>query len=100
MLSGKSADQEDGGLSSQRTILPELEFRLLYTKRGRGVKSNIFGFCSGSIGEVLISPFPQVFTGGPAQNVSCGLNKGIPAQCSLPRRQGSQRWAIMCHLKL
>ena len=25
----KPADQEDGGLVSQRTILPELEFRLL-----------------------------------------------------------------------
>ena len=36
MLSGKSADQEDGGLSSQRTILSELEFGLLYTKRGGG----------------------------------------------------------------
>ena len=26
-LFGKSADQEDGGLVSQRTILPKLEFR-------------------------------------------------------------------------
>ena len=28
-LFGKWAGQEDGGLTSQRTILPELEFRLL-----------------------------------------------------------------------
>ena len=28
-LLGKPADREDGGLVSQRTILPELEFRLL-----------------------------------------------------------------------
>ena len=33
-LLGKSADQEDGGLLSQRTILPELEFSFFYTKRG------------------------------------------------------------------
>ena len=29
-LFGKPADREDSGLVSQRTILPELEFRLLY----------------------------------------------------------------------
>ena len=28
-LFGKPANQEDGGLMSQRTILPELEFKLL-----------------------------------------------------------------------
>ena len=34
-LLGKPADQEDGGLVSQGTVLPELEFRLLlhYDKR-------------------------------------------------------------------
>lgn len=29
----KPVDQEDGGLEFQRTIFPELEFRLLYTER-------------------------------------------------------------------
>lgn len=29
----KPADQEDTGLASQRPISPELEFRLLFTKR-------------------------------------------------------------------
>ena len=32
---GKPGIQEDGGLLSQRTVLAELEFRFLFTKRGR-----------------------------------------------------------------
>ena len=35
-LFGKTEDQEDGEVVSQRTDLPELEVRLFYTKRGRG----------------------------------------------------------------
>ena len=30
-------------------------------------------------GDVLISSFLQSFTGGPGQDVSCGINKGILA---------------------
>ena len=37
ILFWKPEDWEDGGLLSQRTILPELKFRLFYTKRGGGV---------------------------------------------------------------
>ena len=44
---------------------------------------------------MLIPPFLQSFTGGPSQDVSCELNKGILARRSLPGRQGSQTWAIM-----
>ena len=36
-LFGKTEDQEDGEVVSQRTVLPELELRLFYTKRGGGV---------------------------------------------------------------
>ena len=36
LLFGKSADREDGGPVSQRTILPELAFRLLLILKGRG----------------------------------------------------------------
>ena len=34
-LFGKPADREDGGLVSQRTIFPELEFRPLLCRKGR-----------------------------------------------------------------
>ena len=40
----------------------------------------------------------QPFTGRPGLEVSWELNKDIFASCSLPGRQGSQRWAIMCNL--
>ena len=43
-LFGKPADQEDGGLVSQGTVLLELEFRLLlyYDKRGgSGIKHSL-----------------------------------------------------------
>lgn len=36
-LFGKTEDQEDGEVLSQRTVLPELELRLFYTKRAGGV---------------------------------------------------------------
>ena len=36
-LFGKPTDLDDGGLVSQRTILPELEFRLFLYKKGGGV---------------------------------------------------------------
>ena len=48
-LFGKPVDQEDGKLLFQRTIVPELEFRLFYTK-GEGVKPNISWFQSASRG--------------------------------------------------
>ena len=35
-LFGKQAAWEDGGLMSQRTVLPELDIRLLLYKKGRG----------------------------------------------------------------
>ena len=35
-LFGKPAAQKDGGLVPQRTVLPELEFRLLLYEKGRG----------------------------------------------------------------
>ena len=47
--------------------------------KGEGVKSNTSWFPSASRGDVLISSFLQLFTGGPAQDVSCELNKGILA---------------------
>lgn len=34
ILFRKSADQEDGALVSQRIILPELEFRLVFKREG------------------------------------------------------------------
>ena len=34
ILLRKSADQEDGALASQRTILPELEFRFISKREG------------------------------------------------------------------
>ena len=36
LYSESQTDQEDGGLVSQRTIYPELEFRLLFYQKGRG----------------------------------------------------------------
>ena len=35
-LLGKPADLEDAGRASQRTIAPELEFRLLLYSKGKG----------------------------------------------------------------
>ena len=49
---------------------------------------------------MLISSSLQSFPGGPGQDVSCELNKGISALRSLPGRQGSQRQAIMYNLSL
>ena len=46
---------------------------------GEGVKSNTYWFPSASGGDVFISSFLQSFTGGPGQDVSCELNKGILA---------------------
>ena len=45
--------------------------------KGKGVKSNIFWFWSASRGDVFISSCLQSFTGGPGQDDSCELNKGI-----------------------
>lgn len=36
ILFGKPAVQEDGRLMCQRTIFPELEFRLLFYEKGKG----------------------------------------------------------------
>ena len=49
---------------------------------------------------MFISSCLQSFTGGPGQEVSWELNKGILAECSLPGRQGSQRWATAYMLSL
>ena len=63
------------------------------------MKASISWFQSASRGDVLISSFLQPFTGEPGQDVSCELNKGISAY-SLPERQGSQGWVMMCNLSL
>ena len=49
---------------------------------------------------MLISSFLQSFTGGPGLDASCKLIKGVLALCSLPGKQGSQRWVIMYNLSL
>ena len=72
----KPADQEDGRLTSQRTILPELASLIL---KGEGVKSNISWFQATSKGDRLISSFWPSFTGGPGQDVSREINQGILA---------------------
>ena len=43
------------------------------------MKPNTSWFPSASGGDVLISFSLQSFTGGPSQDVSCELNKGILA---------------------
>ena len=53
---GKSVKQEESGLMPQRTILPELEFRLLFIVKVEGVKSNAFCFLSTS-GEGCVNLF-------------------------------------------
>ena len=74
-LFGKWAEWEDGGLMSQRTIFPKLEFRLpLYYLKEEVVKS---WFWPDSGGDVLIPSFLQPFTGRLGQVVSSELNKGI-----------------------
>ena len=52
----KPADQEDGGLMSQRTVLPEL-FQASFMLKGEGVKPNTSWFRSASRGYMLISSF-------------------------------------------
>ena len=47
--------------------------------KGEGVKSNISWFGSASVGDMFVSSSAQSFTGGPGQDVSCELNKGILA---------------------
>ena len=49
---------------------------------------------------MLILFYPPPITGEPGQEDSCEVNKGILALCSLPGRQGSQRWAIMYNFSL
>ena len=70
----KPTHQENGELVSQRTVFPELEFRLFFMLKGEGVKS---WFKPDSRGVVLISYFLQPITGGPGQDVSCEPNKSI-----------------------
>ena len=60
----------------QRTIFPELEFRLILYQKGRE-ESQTFPDPSASRGDVLISSFLQLFTGGSGPGASCELNKGI-----------------------
>jgi len=45
-LLGEPADQGDGGLLFQRTIWPELEFRLLVYQKREEIKLNIYWFWS------------------------------------------------------
>ena len=58
----KLADQEDGGLESQRISVSELQFRLLL--KGEEVMSSISWFPSTSGGNVLMM-FLQSFSGEP-----------------------------------
>ena len=48
---------------------------------------------------MLISSFLQPFTGGPGQNVSCELNKGILAE-GLGQEAGSPEMDHYAHFKL
>ena len=62
--------------------------------------SNISWLPSASGRDAFISSSLQSFTGGPGQDVSCELNKGILAQCSLPGSQGFESWVVMYNLSL
>ena len=67
LLFRKPGDREDGGLVSQRTIFPELEYKLLLNKKGMGVKS--------WFQDVLTSSFLQPFPRETSQEVSYVLKK-------------------------
>ena len=56
--------------------MPELEFTLLLYSKGRSKVKHFLGQVS-CRGEVLTSPVLQAFTGGPGQDVSRELNRGI-----------------------
>lgn len=53
-------------------------------RKGEGVEANISWFQSASERDALISSCLQSFTGGPGQDDSRDLNKGILPPCSLP----------------
>ena len=54
--------------------------------KGEGVNSSTSWFWPASGGDVLLSSFLQPYTGGPGQDVSCKLNKGILAYLYLGGR--------------
>ena len=64
----RKVSREDGGLLGQRTILPELEFRLLKILKVKVLKTDISWFSAASRDDVLVSSL-QSFKGGPGQNV-------------------------------
>ena len=59
--------------------LARVRIQASFILKGEGAKSNISCFRSASGRDVLISPSLQSFTGGPGQDVSCELNKGVLA---------------------
>ena len=93
----KASRRRSWGTSVPKNHLPQVRTQASFIPKGEGVKS---WFQPDSGGVVFISPSPQSFTGGPGQDVSCELNKGILAYHSFSGRQGSQRWAIMYTLSL
>ena len=61
----------------QRTFLPELEFRLFFTKRRESQVKHTSWFPSATHGDVFISSSLRSLTGGAGQDVSCEKNKSI-----------------------
>ena len=64
------------GTSAPKNHLPRFRIQASFILKREGIKS---WFQPDSRGVVLISSFPQSFTGGPGQDGPCELNKGILA---------------------
>ena len=65
--------------SVPKNHLARVRIQVSFILKKEGLKSNISWFQSASRGGVLISPFLPSFTGGPGQDVSCEVNRGILA---------------------